>query len=528
MTKSKNNNLSDSTKEKVAIYTRLSREDRNKTEKGDDSESIINQQIMLIEYCKKHDWSVYQIYNDEDFSGSDRDRPAFNRMLNDAKDKKFDIIICKTQSRFARDMEMVEKYINGLFPIWGIRFISIVDNADTSIKANRKSRQITSMVDQWMLEDLSENIKATLAVKRKQGLWVGAFAPYGYIKDPNNKNHLVIDPEAAQVVKYVFKLYIEGYGITSLARRLNDEGIPNPAAYKQQHGQPFQNAHKQCSDIWHTYTVKRMITNQIYLGHTVQGMWENISYKSNEKRRKPQDEWDIVKNTHEAIIDKETWDAAQAVLNSKSRSTKTGQVSIFARKLRCLKCNSSMRSFNSGRAKYFACHTAFFAKARCSGTYVSQKVLEKEVIKQIQGLYEKYIDVNEISDCINFDNSFQSKTDILNQKMSNAQAELTKLENRFKSLYYDKVEGILNQDDFALLSQDCKEKRTRLTKLIQEYKNELCFIDEQKSHNDEIVELIKQYKDIQTLDRTTVNALIDYIEIGGTKNNRIINIHWNF
>ena len=214
-----NNNLSPM---KAALYVRLSREDRDKIRKEDDSESIINQQMMLINYCKDNQIEIYKIYNDEDYSGSDRERPAFNRMIQDAENHKFDMVLCKTQSRFARDMELVEKYVNGLFPIWGIRFVGVVDNADSTNKYNRKQRQITSLVDQWYLEDLSENIKATLASKRKQGLWVGAFAPYGYIKDPDNKNHLIVDEEAASVVRYIFDLYLQGYGITPIARKLNE------------------------------------------------------------------------------------------------------------------------------------------------------------------------------------------------------------------------------------------------------------------------------------------------------------------
>ncbi len=202
-----NNNISPL---KAALYIRLSRDDRDKIRKEDDSESIINQQNMLMNYCKEKNIEIYNIYNDEDYSGSDRERPAFNRMIQDAEKRKFNMVLCKTQSRFARDMELVEKYVNGLFPIWGIRFVGVVDNADSTNKYNRKQRQITSLVDQWYLEDLSENVKATLASKRKQGLWVGAFAPYGYKKDPDNKNHLIVDEEAAEIVRYIFEQYASG------------------------------------------------------------------------------------------------------------------------------------------------------------------------------------------------------------------------------------------------------------------------------------------------------------------------------
>lgn len=202
-------------KQIAALYVRLSQEDRNKLSREDESESIINQQNILTDYCKRNSFEIYDIYKDEDFSGSDRERPEFNRMISDAREKRFNTIICKTQSRFARDMELIEKYVNGLFPIWGIRFISVVDNGDTMNIANRKTRQIFVLTDQWYLEDLSENIRATLSNKRRQGLWVGAFAPFGYVKDPKNRNHLIIDEEAANTVRYIFRLYLNGMGVNS-------------------------------------------------------------------------------------------------------------------------------------------------------------------------------------------------------------------------------------------------------------------------------------------------------------------------
>lgn len=169
-------------KSRVAIYCRLSEEDRNKQSETDDSNSIQNQKSMLLQYSLEHGWEVYNIYSDDDYTGSDRRRPEFNRLLEDAKNRKFDIVLCKTQSRFTRELELVEKYIHGLFPIWGIRFISIVDNADTANKGNKKSRQINGLVNEWYLEDMSENIKSVLTDRRKNGHHIGAFALYGYKK----------------------------------------------------------------------------------------------------------------------------------------------------------------------------------------------------------------------------------------------------------------------------------------------------------------------------------------------------------
>ena len=192
---------------KVAIYCRLSEEDRNKESEDDDSNSIQNQKSMLNKYALEQGWEIFKVYSDDDYTGSDRRRPEFNNLLHDAKAQKFNIVLCKTQSRFTRELELVEKYIHGLFPIWGIRFVSVVDNADTANKGNKKSRQINGLVNEWYLEDMSENIKSVLIDRRKNGFHIGAFALYGYKKDPDMKGHLIIDEEAAKVVREVFTLF---------------------------------------------------------------------------------------------------------------------------------------------------------------------------------------------------------------------------------------------------------------------------------------------------------------------------------
>lgn len=512
---------------KAALYVRLSREDRDKIRKEDDSESIVNQQNMLINYCKENGIEIYNIYNDEDYSGSDRERPAFNRMIADAENHKFNIILCKTQSRFARDLELVEKYINTLFPIWGIRFIGIVDNADSTNKYNRKQRQITSLVDQWYLEDLSDNIKATLASKRKQGLWVGAFAPYGYKKDPENKNHLLVDEEAAKTVRYVFLLYLQGLGITTIARKLNEEGIPNPAIYKQQHGQPFENAHKDCSDLWHTYSIGRMLSNMVYLGCVVQGMTENISYKSQKKRKKPKDEWDIVENAHDPIVDRETWERVQQLRESKPRVNSMGLPNIFARKVQCLKCGKSMRIYYTRHERYFRCHTNFIATDRCPGTYVSEKVLKREVLKQIQNLYRQHIDEEYVLEQTENIDEFAENISALKAKIDATAQLLAKLEKRLKNLYLDKIDEVISREDYLMLSEECKAQKKTLEETIQKDREALDVFLQQSDASTHRLDTIRQFKNIQDLDRSTVNILIDHIEVGGSKNHRIINIFWN-
>ncbi len=514
---------------RVALYVRLSREDRNKISKNDDSESIVNQINMLTEYCEKMGWEIFEVYNDEDYSGSDRERPQFNRMLEDAKNGMFDIVLCKTQSRFARDVELVERYINTYFPIWGIRFISIVDSVDSDNIGNKKSRQINSLVDQWYLEDLSENIKKTLSSKRRMGQWVGAFAPFGYIKDPDNKNHLIIDEEAADIVRYIYKLYHQGVGINSIAQRLNAENIPNPATYKKEHGQSFQCVHGECSDTWIPSTVSGILANPVYIGHTVQGKVENINYKSKKKRQKPESQWDIVENTHEPIIDTKLWGDVQALKASKPRSNKTGEIGVFANKLRCKNCGGSMRSWINKHQKYYRCSTNQFARNRCSqGVYISHSVLERIVLERIRSLFEKFVDEKEASKNIKVSNGLQNTRKHLYGCLEKAERELASYQSKFKSLYLDKLDGVISSEDYKLFFSEFNKDKEKFENLISSYQKDICEIDRKLNDETRADTLIRELKNISKLDRTTVDKLIDFIEIGGTKNDRKIVIHWNF
>ena len=263
---------------KAAIYCRLSKEDEYKI---GESESIQNQKSMLLQYALENGFDIYQIYSDEDYSGIDRNRPAFNSMLQAASEHQFDVVLAKTQSRFTRDMELVEKYLHGKFMEWGIRFIAVVDHVDTNDTANKKSRQINGLINEWYLEDLSTNVRSVLDHKRKEGLFIGSFARYGYCKDPNAKGKLIIDPEAAEVVRRIFSMALNGIGAHKIARILNDEKIPSPTAYKQLHGIYYRSALKNTNAaLWSSPIVYQILHDQLYIGNMVQGKHKKISYKS--------------------------------------------------------------------------------------------------------------------------------------------------------------------------------------------------------------------------------------------------------
>ena len=517
---------------RVAIYCRLSEEDRNKQSETDDSNSIQNQKSMLLQYSLEQGWEVYNIYSDDDYTGSDRRRPEFNKLLNDAKDHKFDIVLCKTQSRFTRELELVEKYIHGLFPIWGIRFISIVDNADTANKGNKKSRQINGLVNEWYLEDMSENIKSVLTDRRKNGHHIGAFALYGYKKDPDIKGHLIIDEEAAQVVREVFTLFSQGYGKTAIARILNDRGIPNPTEYKRLHGLRWRTPQGKNSTLWKYYAISDMLVNEIYIGNMVQGKYGSVSYKTKQNKPRPKSEWYIVEGTHEPIIDRELWDKVQALIAQKAKPFTVGTIGLFAKKARCMNCGYVMRSNKqSDGRRYLGCSSRHVSKDACIGSFISVPKLEQAVITEINKLSAAYLDKDELEQSVTFNSDVRGKQKALKEEIAAYQSKIAEYTKGIRELYLDKVKGILSEQDYLDLSKDFSTQKERLEKLVIDTQKQLDVIERKIQAGDNKRQLIEQYTNLEHLNREIVEKLIDYILVG--KKDPVtkevpIEIHWNF
>lgn len=303
----------------AAIYCRLSvSDDRNEKE---ESQSIQNQKLFLMDYAKKQNFMVYKIYSDEDFSGLDELRPAFHELLVDAQKGLFEIVICKTLSRFTRDRELLERYLHGIFPLIGVRFISVVDGIDTDYKNTKKAGQLYGLINEWYSEDLSENIRAVFLNKMKAGQYIGSFAPYGYLKIQNDRHRLCIDEEAAKIVKYIFESFIEKQKYVEVSRMLYAKKIPNPTAYKIMQGLTFSNPNA-CSNSYHwsSGTIKKILQNQIYIGTLIQGQRKKLSYKSKKVLITPQSEWISIPNHHEPIINKNLFEKAQSLIIQKNHN----------------------------------------------------------------------------------------------------------------------------------------------------------------------------------------------------------------
>ena len=516
---------------KAAIYCRLSEEDRNKQFKTDDSNSIQNQKAMLLQYAMEQGWEVYNLYSDDDYTGSDRRRPEFNRLLEDAKAHRFDIVLCKTQSRFTRELELVEKYIHGLFPIWGIRFVSIVDNADTANKGNKKSRQINGLVNEWYLEDMSENIRSVLTNRRQNGFHIGAFALYGYKKDPDQKGHLLIDEEAAAVVREVFTLFSQGYGKTAIARMLNDRGIPNPTEYKRLHGLRYQQPKRKNSTLWKYFAISDMLTNEIYIGNMVQGKYGSVSYKTKQNKPRLQSEWFRVEGTHEAIIERSLWNRVQSMIAERAKPFDCGTVGLFARKAICANCGYTMRSSKNRGRHYLQCSNRHVAKDACIGSFISVEKLERMVIDELNRLAAAYLDKDDLERSIEFCENLQGQKKQLLDALSAYEKKIAEYTKGLRDLYMDKVKGLLNDSDFSALSKEFSSEKSRLERVLLDSQRQLAELEDRIAVGDNRKALVERYVNLKHLTREIVEILIDHITVGKRipKTKDVpIEIHWNF
>ena len=386
---------------RVGIYLRLSDEDSDKVNKSEDSESIKNQRYLLLNEVNKHpDYLLVDEYCDENLSGAGTYRPEFERLIKDCENGKLDIIICKSQSRFSRDMEVIERYIHNRFVEWGVRFIGIVDNADTNVSGNKKARQINGLVNEWYLEDVSKNIRSAFDAKMREGEFISPFASFGYEVSKENNNKLVIDPIASEVVKKIYSLYLQGYGLTGVAKKLNEENIPSPSLYKYKKGiklnvisnRPRENIK------WTTNAIKTILTNELYLGHLIQGKRTTVSYKNHKLKMKDKSLWIRKENTHEAIINEDIFNKVQIEMKTRTKAkTDFGVVHIFSGKVYCKECNHYLRKKNSARHEYLVCSNNRDGYDDCiNKSAIRYDTLETIVLNEINKKIKEYYDLKQL------------------------------------------------------------------------------------------------------------------------------------
>lgn len=504
---------------KVALYIRLSKEDTDKALLNkDESESITNQRLLLTDYALNHDMYIHDTYTDEDLSGLYDDRPNFVRMMKDAKLGKFNIIVCKSQSRFSRNASDFERYIHEL-KLLGIRFISIVDNIDTDVKATNKTRQINGLVNEWYCEDISESIKAVFTQKMKDGQSLTPYAPFGYIKSTTNKYEWLIDEYASEIVIRIYTLFLDGYSVGAIAKILDDDKVLTPTMHKKRQGLNYSN-YKIKFENWSQNTIKRILTNETYTGKLIQHTIEKISYKSKKTKAVDKDKWIITENHHEAIIPQEMYDRVQQLRSTRRVTSKTDRQKphIFAGKLKCADCGHTIIKIggvrNDPNDRYMKCQLHNISRGKkCTGKNIKYSTIYNTVLDDIKSL------TNE-SNREEVLKHFANKN-IVDKKFDKAKKEKSKLEQEIKQaqeslflLYQDRTKKIIDENMFLIMKSKMDEeynsKVSRLTKLEKEL----------ETHVDikiDIEQLLDKYTNTKTLNIDVINDLIDRIEVGKNK-----------
>lgn len=383
----------------TALYIRLSREDGDKEE----SDSIGNQRKLLMEYiASKEELVLKDIYIDDGYSGTNFNRPDFKRLIHDIEEKEVNCVIVKDLSRFGRDYIDTGRYLERFFPEMGVRFIAISDGIDSKRQTYDMMLPIKNIFNEQYARDISKKIQATVKIKQHSGEFIGSFASYGYKKSPVDKNKLVIDEYPASIVKRIFDMYVSGIGKQRIARILTNEGILCPSAYKQLNGQQYKNSNYRENSYWTYSTINSILHKEIYIGNMVQGTkHQTMRGKQN---RVAKEDWIIVSQTHEPIIDQETWNRAQSLLKRRTRQLDlVSNQNIFAGFIRCGDCDAAMAKVSWSRADgtksdSFYCGTyKRYGNKYCTPHTLPLNILEQIVLDDLKKIIHSISDLEKLA-----------------------------------------------------------------------------------------------------------------------------------
>lgn len=530
----------------VGIYCRLSRDDGNEG----DSSSIQSQKYMLTEYVNAQGWSIVSTYIDDGFSGTNFQRPDFQRMINDIEDGKVNLVITKDLSRLGRNYILCGQYTEMYFPSKGVRFIALNDAFDTQ-NENNDIAPFKNILNDMVAKDTSRKVKSGKRAKAQSGQFINPAYPYGYTKTADNKNRLVIDEAAAAVVKRIFDLYVQGKAMLEICRVLMSEKILKPSAYKKSYGhKQFLNypegATENSKYNWSNESIRRILLDQTYLGHTVSFKCGTISYKDRRKVAVPKEDWLIVKNTHEPIIDSDTWDIAQNLLKTKRRPLTQNPLAVneFACIVKCADCGTTLKHRTSVRKnktkpdvvkRVYSCSGYDSqAVAECSPHRICHEVLHEIVLHSIHKYAtlaaEDKVQMAELLDKSGKQNQTYEVT-LCRSELVTGQKRLVQLEQLITHLYENHVEGKINEANFAMLMKKYQDEQSELTAHIPELKRIIAVSEQAQNNSVQFMELIESYTTITALTPDIVSQLIDRIMvheaevIDGVKTQQI-DIYW--
>ena len=501
---------------KTALYCRLSQDDGIEG----DSNSIQNQKAILQKFAEDHHFPSPCFYVDDGFSGGNFQRPAFQQMISDMENGEIGIIVTKDLSRLGRNQLHTGLYIEERFPMFGVRYIAINDNVDTDSSESNDLMPFKNLFNEWFIRDTSRKIRAVLKAKAERGERLGTRAPYGYRKDPDTKK-LIVDEEAAAIVRRIFAMCAGGSGPSQIARILKKEQILTPTMYAYTR---FGMNHT-CLDTAHPYNwsdsaIANLLENEIYLGNTVNMKYSTKSYKDKRRVEHPREECMVFENTHPALITREVWDMVQRVRKNKRRLTKMEEQNKYSGLVFCADCGSNMvlhRAHTmSASYNHFTCRTYKKDGEACTGHYIRECVLDEIVLEDLRRVTSAAREHPEkFAAYIGSKQSAELQREIRRQEkelaaMRKRKAELDAI---FKKLYEDSVLGRITTEQFQMLSGSYTEEQNLITVGIPQKENEIQRLRETVSGTDSFLDKAKRYTDITELTPELLRLFIEKIVV---------------
>lgn len=511
----------------AAIYLRLSKEDGDMTSGGKyASDSISNQKSLILDFLKdQHDIQVVSVREDDGYSGVDFDRPGFQLMLEDIKEGRVDCVIVKDLSRFGRNYIETGWYLEKLFPMLGIRFIAVNDRYD-SLKAEASYDLLLpfkNLINDSYCRDLSVKIRSHLAIKRKKGEFVGAFACYGYLKDTENKNRLVIDPYAGNVVRDIFRMKVHGYSQHKIAEILNEHGVLSPMEYKHSLGIRFETSFQvKPKALWSSKAVLRILTNEVYTGVLIQGRQTTPNHKVKARQQVRKCDWIRVENTHEPLITPCFFEIVQMLLERDTRtSPKAESVFPLSGLLYCGDCGRPMvRKTTGGSYACFVCQ-GHSKTADCSWHRIREEELLYAVFQAINYHVKYVLDRDKVYRNKDLAPSAQVISQKYEDHIKKKEEEWNRTADLQAGIYADLKEGILDKAEYEMLKQNFENRRHETEKEIRELQKELAAVQERQVRPCGWIDYFKEVGELQELSRLAAAVLIDRIFIYEDKRIRI-------
>ena len=509
---------------RAALYIRLSKEDEEK-EKYSESESIGNQRALLMQYIKENKLNFIAEYVDDGISGTSFDRPGFNKMIEDIEKGKINMVITKDLSRLGRNYVQSGYYTETYFPEHNVRYIAILDNIDTAIgSANNDIAPFKSILNEMYAKDTSKKINSVLQSKRKQGEYLGT-APYGYKKDPENKYHLIIDEEAAKVVKLIFERYLEGYGTMQIADYLSEQKIPIPSDYNKKK----RGTKSITYGLWAQSTVRFILSNEIYTGTVIQGKRKKLSFKSKKFIDVPEEDWVRVPNMHEAIVSVEDYERAKRIIESTKGSRVVENDYLFKGLLRCYDCKGyiGIRSPDKngniyGRCQRYGRYGKFDV---CSPHNFNYQVFEKSMILVLKEICKEYSNKKKLEEIAKKSKSREDKELDLKSKLKTYETQIQKETRKLELLYEDRLSEIITVDSYIENANRIKNEVKEYQERIKEIQQELSGEENSKNKDEKLNNLVDEFLNMEKPTKEIIREFIDKIEIHSDKQ---VDIYFNF